>query len=433
MVFVPCKDGISHNEIETPAKVDIGAGCQILLQAMVERAERVRSDGLCPHRRAGRHRRGPSAATLPVVLPRHRPSARRRNSKLVGLRLGLATAASALILSVRYRMPIITAWSTPGAALIASTSGVPSFRAAVGALRVLAAALILLTQRSAARAADREDSRSTRGHAGRLLLRLVVAMIEQVPNQPLLVLSLDRVVPGRAAPDSDDGLADRPGRGRGAGWSLGLVKADPPLGVSSLALEMPAWDLATLIGLACRSIWSPWRRRTCRGFAVLRASGYHPPTQPRGPPHGDRAASLGHRFSGAHTSNLAAISAGSARPGRPSDPAKRWITGPFYALCWGLIALFGASLVGCSARLRRRCWTTVAAPRCWVRWRGAGERSRPDRIGWPRRARWRSPRRVLLCSVSARRSGGLIFVISRPPRAASAVCRERGHGDRCAR
>src|SRR6185436_16082463 len=47
--------------------------------------------------------------------------------------LGLATALSALLLSVRYRMPIITAWSTPGAALIASTAGVPSFRAAIGA------------------------------------------------------------------------------------------------------------------------------------------------------------------------------------------------------------------------------------------------------------------------------------------------------------
>src|SRR3984957_1753274 len=37
MVFVPCKDGISHNEIEDATNADIGAGCQILLQAMVER------------------------------------------------------------------------------------------------------------------------------------------------------------------------------------------------------------------------------------------------------------------------------------------------------------------------------------------------------------------------------------------------------------
>ncbi|TXL78765.1 Zn-dependent hydrolase [Vineibacter terrae] len=38
MIFVPCKDGISHNEIEDARKDDIAAGCQILLQAMVERA-----------------------------------------------------------------------------------------------------------------------------------------------------------------------------------------------------------------------------------------------------------------------------------------------------------------------------------------------------------------------------------------------------------
>ncbi len=39
MVFVPCKDGISHNEVEDATKADIGAGCQILLQAMVEQAD----------------------------------------------------------------------------------------------------------------------------------------------------------------------------------------------------------------------------------------------------------------------------------------------------------------------------------------------------------------------------------------------------------
>jgi N-carbamoyl-L-amino-acid hydrolase len=38
MIFVPCKDGISHNEIEDARQEDIAAGCQILLQAMVERA-----------------------------------------------------------------------------------------------------------------------------------------------------------------------------------------------------------------------------------------------------------------------------------------------------------------------------------------------------------------------------------------------------------
>ena len=38
MVFVPCKDGISHNEIEDAKKGDLAAGCDVLLRAMVERA-----------------------------------------------------------------------------------------------------------------------------------------------------------------------------------------------------------------------------------------------------------------------------------------------------------------------------------------------------------------------------------------------------------
>ena len=41
MVFIPCKDGISHNEIESATKEDLAAGCQVLLQAAVERANAV--------------------------------------------------------------------------------------------------------------------------------------------------------------------------------------------------------------------------------------------------------------------------------------------------------------------------------------------------------------------------------------------------------
>ena len=39
MVFIPCKDGISHNEIEDAAPADITAGCDVLMHAMLERAK----------------------------------------------------------------------------------------------------------------------------------------------------------------------------------------------------------------------------------------------------------------------------------------------------------------------------------------------------------------------------------------------------------
>nr|WP_216293584.1 Zn-dependent hydrolase [Delftia acidovorans]MCA1067426.1 N-carbamoyl-L-amino acid hydrolase [Delftia acidovorans] len=38
MVFIPCKDGISHNEIEDATPTDITAGCNVLMHAMLERA-----------------------------------------------------------------------------------------------------------------------------------------------------------------------------------------------------------------------------------------------------------------------------------------------------------------------------------------------------------------------------------------------------------
>jgi beta-ureidopropionase / N-carbamoyl-L-amino-acid hydrolase len=39
MIFVPCKDGISHNEIEDAQPAHLEAGCNVLLHAMLERAE----------------------------------------------------------------------------------------------------------------------------------------------------------------------------------------------------------------------------------------------------------------------------------------------------------------------------------------------------------------------------------------------------------
>jgi N-carbamoyl-L-amino-acid hydrolase len=41
MVFIPCEDGISHNEIENATKGDCAAGCDVLLRAIVERANAV--------------------------------------------------------------------------------------------------------------------------------------------------------------------------------------------------------------------------------------------------------------------------------------------------------------------------------------------------------------------------------------------------------
>jgi benzoate membrane transport protein len=299
--------------------------------------------------------------TLPIVLAAAQAvgaTPEQASSWVSGL--GLATAISALALSVRYRMPIITAWSTPGAALIASTSGVPSFAAAVGAF-VLAAVLILLTAaiRPLGRLIEKIPASIAAAMLAGILLRLVVAMVEHVPSSPLLVLPLIALfLVARAFMPA---LASLVVLVAGAllAWSLGLVKPMPGLGLSTIVITAPVWDVATLVGLGVPLYLVTMASQNLPGFAVLRGSGYQPPTQPILAVTG--AVSLGTAFIGAHTSNLAAISAALCTgPDAHPDPAKRWMTGPFYALFWGLIALFGASLVGIFGALPPALLVTVA-------------------------------------------------------------------------
>jgi len=38
MIFIPCENGISHNEVESATPADLAAGCNVLLHAMLGRA-----------------------------------------------------------------------------------------------------------------------------------------------------------------------------------------------------------------------------------------------------------------------------------------------------------------------------------------------------------------------------------------------------------
>jgi len=186
-----------------------------------------------------------------------------------------------------------------------------------------------------------------------------VAMVEQVPQSPLLVLSL--VALFLVVRTVWPALASLVVLVAGAllAWALGLVKPIPPLGISHLEIVTPTWDVATLIGLGVPLYLVTMASQNLPGFAVLRGSGYQPPTQPILAATG--AVSLGTAFLGAHTSNLAAISAALCTgPDAHPDPTQRWKAGPFYALWWGLIALFGASLVGLFGALPPALLITVA-------------------------------------------------------------------------
>ena len=299
--------------------------------------------------------------TLPVILAAAQAmgaTPAQASSWVAGL--GIATAASSLYLSLRYRMPITAAWSTSGAALIASTQGVPGLHAAVGAF-VLAGALIVLTAviRPLARLIQRIPASIASAMLAGILLHLVMAMAEQVPVQPLLVVPL--IVLFLVARVRLPALASLVVLIAGGllAWALGLVKPIPPLGLSHLELILPVWDFGTLIGLGVPLYLVTMASQNLPGFAVLRSAGYDPPTHASLVVTG--AASVATAFLGAHTSNLAAISAALCTgPDAHPDPAQRWKTGVFYAFFWGVMALFGASLVGLFGALPPALLMTIA-------------------------------------------------------------------------
>jgi benzoate membrane transport protein len=275
--------------------------------------------------------------------------------------LCLAMAVSSSLLSVIWRMPIITAWSTPGAALIAATGGGIDLPEAIGAF-LFAGALILLTAslRVVGDLVHRLPSAVASGMLGGVLLQFVIAPFASAPDLPALVLPLLALfLVVRLVSPSAAVLAVLVG-GIALAWSLGLTGALPAgMALSSLRLTMPAFDPAALIGLGLPLYLVTMASQNLPGFAVLRAAGYEPPARAILAVTG--GVSLLTAPFGAHTSNLAAITAAICTgPDTHPDPARRWLAGPLYGLCYLVLAAFGASLVELVAAMPPALIATVA-------------------------------------------------------------------------
>ncbi len=135
-------------------------------------------------------------------------------------------------------------------------------------------------------------------------------------------------------------------------FALLLGRADnlPAPELSTLTMIIPEFSLSAMIGLALPLYLVTMASQNLPGFAVLRAAGYEPPTAACLQVTG--LVSLISAPFGAHTSNMAAISAAicTGHDAHP-DPKQRWLTGSFYALCYLVFAIFGASLVAIFAVL----------------------------------------------------------------------------------
>lgn len=274
--------------------------------------------------------------------------------------LCLATAATSAYLSFRHRVPVITAWSTPGAALIAASTGI-GLEAAVGAFLV-SGALMMLTAalRPIEDLVARIPGQIAAAMLAGVLLGFVVDLFEGAGTAPGLVLPLVGLFLLLRLFSPSAAVLIVLFAGVLLALALGLVGPLPDAtGLSMPVFVVPTLELPALVGLALPLFIVTMASQNLPGFAVLRAAGYPVPTRSILAATG-LASVLTAPF-GAHASNLAAITASICTgPDAHPDSGKRWLTGPFYALCYAALAVFGASLVALLSALPPELITTVA-------------------------------------------------------------------------
>ena len=273
----------------------------------------------------------------------------------------LATAAATALLSVKHRLPIMAAWSTPGAALIAATAGTLSLESAVGAF-IFAGMLIVVTALARPLGALIEAIPTSVAAAmlAGVLIRFAIAIFEQAELQPALVLPLVAIflVVRLVSPAAAVPAALAAGLALTFGLDLaGPVTVAPEL--STLVLVTPEFDASVLIGVGLPLYLVTMAGQNLPGFAVLRASGYPVPSRSILAVTGALSTIIG--FFGAHTTNLGAITASICTgPDAHPDPAQRWLCGPVYAAGYLVLAAVGASVVSLIAAMPAALIATVA-------------------------------------------------------------------------
>lgn len=279
--------------------------------------------------------------------------------------LCLAVAVSSALLSFTYRMPIVAAWSTSGAALIGATAigGVPTYgiEAAAGAF-VLAAGLTLLSAmlKPLATLIAKIPVPIAAAMLAGVLIGFSIAVFDEVTADPLLVVPLLAVfLIVRVFSATWAVIAVLVA---GIGWAA-LLGRIAPLGsvmaAPELHLVIPGFEVSALLGLGIPLFLVSMASQNLPGFAVLRAVGYEPPTRSALAVTG--MASLVTAPFGAHTTTMAAITAAlcTGADTHP-DPAKRWISGLFYGAFYLVLAGVGVSVVAGFAALPGGVIVTVA-------------------------------------------------------------------------
>jgi benzoate membrane transport protein len=274
--------------------------------------------------------------------------------------LGLGMGVTSLGLSLWTRQPILTAWSTPGAALIAATAGLPMAEA-IGAF-LLSSALIVLFGVSGwfEKLMDRIPLAVAAALLAGVLTRFGLDAVLALKTAPTLVLAMalayllgKRLWPRYAVPGVLlVGVAL-------AGWQgrLGLAAVD-------WAWAQPVWttprlSLAAVMGVALPLFLVTMASQNLPGVAAQRAAGYRIPVSASITVTG--LAGLLLAPFGGFALNLAAITAAICNgPEAHQDPARRYTAAMAAGLVYIAVGLAGGAVVGLLAAFPRELVAAVA-------------------------------------------------------------------------
>lgn len=276
--------------------------------------------------------------------------------------LSIGMALTTIGLTLRYRTPIVIAWSTPGAALlISSLPGVP-YSEAIGAFIVCAG---LITLCGVTGSFDRLMRQVPGSLASALLagvlFRICIEICRAAEQQTLLVAAmfLSYLLAKRLSPRYAVFVALLVG--------VALAGALGLLNFSHFQLELakpvwttPSFSLAATISIGIPLFIVAMASQNMPGLAVLRADGYQVPASPLISSTG--IASLLLAPFGSHGINLAAISAAICTgPEAHENPHKRYTAALWCGVFYGVAGIFGATLAALFAALPKALVLSIAA------------------------------------------------------------------------
>ncbi|MES2924079.1 MAG: benzoate/H(+) symporter BenE family transporter [Verrucomicrobiota bacterium] len=277
--------------------------------------------------------------------------------------LGIGMAVTSIILSSIYRQPILIAWSTPGAAVIASAAadGHLTLPQATGAFMVCA---VMIAIAGFSGGFEKMMNRLPLPLASALLAgvlsRFVLDAFAATPTNPALILPMFAAyLLGRSFwPRANVpvilviGVVIAVFQGR---FNASAV----PLEITNPVWVTPQFSFKSLIGVALPLFIVTMASQNLPGVAVFRANNFHPPVSKVIGWSG--VANLLVAPFGGYTLNLAAITAAFCMgPEAHPDPGKRYVAAMSAGFFYGLIGVFGATIAGLFAAFPHELVLAVA-------------------------------------------------------------------------